>query len=123
MAAETVTVERHGPVLRVRMNRPDKLNAQHPTLITELDAAFAAGAADADVRVIVLSGQGRAFSAGHDLEYPGYDQRLYTDQSRLDMERSLFVDNLLDGPVVDIARERPWNHVGEHRPLVGVAGI
>jgi enoyl-CoA hydratase len=95
MAAETVTVERHGPVLRVRMNRPDKLNAQHPTLITELDAAFAAGAADADVRVIVLSGQGRAFSAGHDLEYPGYDQRLYTDQSRLDMERSLFVDNLL----------------------------
>ncbi len=62
MAAETVTVERHGPVLRVRMNRPDKLNAQHPTLITELDAAFAAGAADADVRVIVLSGQGRAFS-------------------------------------------------------------
>ena len=95
MAAETITVERHGPVLRVRMNRPDKLNAQHPTLITELDAAFAAGAADADVRVIVLSGQGRAFSAGHDLEYPGYDQRLYTDQSRLDMERSLFVDNLL----------------------------
>lgn len=95
MAAETITVERHGPVLRVRMNRPDKLNAQHPTLITELDAAFAAGAADADVRVIVLSGQGRAFSAGHDLEYPGYDQRLYTDQSRLDMERGLFVDNLL----------------------------
>ena len=95
MAAETVVVERHGPVLRVRMNRPDKLNAQHPTLITELDAAFAAGAADADVRVIVLSGQGRAFSAGHDLEYPGYDQRLYTDQSRLAMERTLFVDNLL----------------------------
>jgi enoyl-CoA hydratase len=95
MAAGTVIVERHGPVLRVRMNRPDKLNAQHPTLITELDAAFAAGAADADVRVIVLSGQGRAFSAGHDLEYPGYDQRLYTDQSRLDMERGLFVDNLL----------------------------
>lgn len=58
------------------MNRPDKLNAQKPTLITELDTAFAAGAADADVRVIVLSGQGRAFSAGHDLEYPGYDQRL-----------------------------------------------
>ena len=95
MSAETVVVEHHGPVLRVRMNRPDKLNAQNPTLITELDTAFAAGAADADVRVIVLSGQGRAFSAGHDLEYPGYDQRLYTDQSRLEMERGLFIDNLL----------------------------
>jgi enoyl-CoA hydratase len=95
VSAETVVVEHHGPVLRVRMNRPDKLNAQNPTLITELDTAFAAGAADADVRVIVLSGQGRAFSAGHDLEYPGYDQRLYTDQSRLEMERGLFIDNLL----------------------------
>jgi enoyl-CoA hydratase len=77
------------------MNRPDKLNAQNPTLITELDRAFAAGAADPEVRVIVLSGQGRAFSAGHDLEYPGYDQRQYTYQSRVDMERGLFVDNLL----------------------------
>ena len=95
MAAETVVVERHGPVLRVRMNRPHKLNAQDPTLIAELDAAFAAGAAADDVRVIVLSGHGRAFSAGHDLEYPGYDQRLYTDQSRLEMERGLFIDNLL----------------------------
>lgn len=42
MSAETVVVEHHGPVLRVRMNRPDKLNAQKPTLITELDTAFAA---------------------------------------------------------------------------------
>jgi enoyl-CoA hydratase/carnithine racemase len=55
VAAETVVVERQGPVLRVRMNRPDKLNAQDPTLIAEVDATFAAGAAD--VRVIVLSGQ------------------------------------------------------------------
>lgn len=94
-AYESVLVERQGAILRVRMNRPDKLNAQNPTLITELDRAFAAGAAHPDVRVIVLSGQGRAFSAGHDLEYPGYDQRHYTDQSRLDMERSLFVENLL----------------------------
>ena len=42
MSAQTVVVEHHGPVLRVRMNRPDKLNAQNPTLITELDTAFAA---------------------------------------------------------------------------------
>jgi enoyl-CoA hydratase/carnithine racemase len=42
VSAETVVVEHHGPVLRVRMNRPDKLNAQKPTLITELDTAFAA---------------------------------------------------------------------------------
>jgi enoyl-CoA hydratase len=95
VAIPLVLVERGGAVLRLRLNRPEKLNAQDPALITELDGAFAAGAADPDVRVIVLSGQGRAFSAGHDLEYPGYDQRYYTDQTRLQMERRLFVENLL----------------------------
>jgi enoyl-CoA hydratase len=93
-AYETLKVERHGPVLRIRMNRPAKLNAQNPTLIEEMDAAFTAGAADDEVRVIVLSGEGRVFSAGHDLEYPGYDQRKYTYQTRMDMERSLFVEKL-----------------------------
>ena len=95
MEYQTIKVERRGPVLRIRMNRPEKLNAQNPTLIEEMDAAFAAAGADADVRVVVLSGEGRAFSAGHDLEYPGYDRRGYTYHSRLDMERRLFVDTLL----------------------------
>ena len=66
MGFQAIKVERRGPVLRIRMNRPDKLNAQNPTLIEEMDAAFTAGGADPDVRVIVLSGEGRAFSAGHD---------------------------------------------------------
>ena len=95
MPYEAIVVEKTGAVLRVRLNRPDKLNAQNPTLLNELDAACREGSADPDVRVIVLSGQGRAFSAGHDLEYPGYDQRLYTYQTRMDMERGLFVENLL----------------------------
>jgi enoyl-CoA hydratase/carnithine racemase len=94
MGFDTIKVERHGPILRIRMNRPDKLNAQNPTLIEEMDAAFTEGAANADVRVIVLSGEGRAFSAGHDLEYPGYDRRGYTYHTRIEMERRLFLDKL-----------------------------
>jgi enoyl-CoA hydratase len=92
--ASAVRVERRGPVLRIRMNRPEKLNAQNPALIEAMDVAFAAGVADPEIKVIVLSGEGRAFSAGHDLEYPGFDQRRYTYQTRIDMERRLFLDNL-----------------------------
>jgi enoyl-CoA hydratase len=95
MESGPVKVERHGAVLRIRMNRPKKLNAQNPALINAMDAAFAAGAADPDIRVVVLSGEGRAFSAGHDLEYPGYDRRGYTYQTRLEMERELFIEKLL----------------------------
>ncbi len=75
MTYEAIKVEQQGPVLRIRMNRPEKLNAQNPTLINEMDAAFAAGGADDEVRVVVLSGEGRAFSAGHYLEYAGCGRR------------------------------------------------
>jgi enoyl-CoA hydratase len=95
MSEETIKVERDGAIVRIRMNRPDKRNAQNPTLINEMDAAFMAAGADPDVRVIVLSGEGPSFSGGHDLEYPGYDRRRYTYQTRLDMERDLFVDKML----------------------------
>ena len=95
MGDETILVERAGAIRRIRMNRPEKLNAQNPALINEMDAAFAAAAADPGVRVIILSGEGRAFSAGHDLEYPGFDRRGYTYQTRLDMERETFVEKML----------------------------
>jgi enoyl-CoA hydratase len=94
MGGESIKVERRGPILRIRMNRPGKLNAQNPALIEEMDAAFTEGAADPDVGVIVLSGEGRAFSAGHDLEYPGYDRRGYTYHTRIEMERRLFLEKL-----------------------------
>lgn len=96
MPYETIKVDVvEGIIHRVRMNRPQKRNAQNPTLLNELDAAVGVAAADPDVRVIVLSGEGPAFSAGHDLEYPGFDRRQYTYHTRLDMERRLFVDTML----------------------------
>jgi enoyl-CoA hydratase len=56
-----------GPVTRVILNRPEKLNAQSLGLLAEMDAAFNMAVDDRQCRVIVLSGMGRAFSAGHDL--------------------------------------------------------
>ena len=60
--------EVEGPVAWITMNRPDVANAQNTALIDALDAAFDAADADDDVRVVVLRGEGKHFSAGHDLK-------------------------------------------------------
>lgn len=66
---ETLTIDRDGGVATVWMNRPDRHNAFNETLIAELDAAFAQLDADATVRVVVLAGRGKSFSAGADLNW------------------------------------------------------
>lgn len=49
------------------LNRPEQRNAQNAALLKELDEAFDRAVADREVRVIVLQGKGKHFSAGHDL--------------------------------------------------------
>lgn len=56
-------------VARVTMNRPERHNAFNEGLIAELTASFLELGADPQVRVIVLQGAGRSFSAGADLEW------------------------------------------------------
>jgi len=53
--------------VRLTLNRPAKLNALSGELVEQLDSAMDAAIADPDVRVIVIAGAGRAFSAGYDL--------------------------------------------------------
>jgi enoyl-CoA hydratase len=67
-AFETVRYEVDGPVCTITLDRPDSANAQNTRLIDELDAAFDRADADDDVRVVVLAGEGKHFSAGHDLK-------------------------------------------------------
>jgi len=50
------------------LNRPDKLNAISPAMIAELNHALDRAESDPEVRVILLTGEGRAFSAGFDLD-------------------------------------------------------
>lgn len=57
-----------GPVATVTMNRPEVANAQDTALIDGLTEAFGHAGADDDVRVVVLCGAGKHFSAGHDLK-------------------------------------------------------
>jgi enoyl-CoA hydratase/carnithine racemase len=55
------------PVARITLNRPDKRNPIGPQLIGELLHALAAARVDASVRVVVITGAGKVFSAGGDL--------------------------------------------------------
>ena len=64
---ETVMVERHGPVAVVSLNRPDNLNSFNKTLRRDLLLAVREVNGDDSVRVVVVTGVGRAFSAGADL--------------------------------------------------------
>jgi methylglutaconyl-CoA hydratase len=67
---ETLLIEHHARgVARVTMNRPAVFNAFDEQMIGELDAAFAALAEDSAVRLIVLAGAGKHFSAGADLQW------------------------------------------------------
>jgi 2-(1,2-epoxy-1,2-dihydrophenyl)acetyl-CoA isomerase len=65
MSALIVSVE--AGVQRLTLNRPDKLNAFNPELLGALRAAFRQAAQDAEIRAVLLTGNGRGFCAGADL--------------------------------------------------------
>ena len=69
MSYETVEVLRDGGVATLWMNRPEVHNAFNAQLIADLSAACRALDADASVRVVVLAGRGKSFSAGADLNW------------------------------------------------------
>lgn len=69
----TVNYERRDAVAVVTMNRPEYRNAQNSAMTYALDAAFVRAVDDDEVKVIVLAGAGKHFSAGHDIGTPGRD--------------------------------------------------
>src|ERR1700733_6503042 len=62
-----VLFERRGPVGHLALNRPQKLNAIDTECVDLIEALVGTIEADDEVRVVVVSGRGRAFSAGADL--------------------------------------------------------
>ena len=64
---QTICYEVEGAIASLTLNRPDKLNAINNEMVDELNHALDRAENDEDVRVIVLAGAGRAFSAGFDL--------------------------------------------------------
>ncbi|MEB3371363.1 crotonase/enoyl-CoA hydratase family protein [Saccharopolyspora mangrovi] len=71
MSYEYVQVERHGHVMVIGINRPKKANSFNLQLCRELSSAYAELDADDSIRVGVLHGVGRHFTAGMDLREVG----------------------------------------------------
>jgi len=65
---ESITLERRGHVAILTLNRPDRLNAINRAMMADMPAAVAAVKADDEIRVLVVTGAGRGFCAGADLQ-------------------------------------------------------
>ena len=68
MTFQSITYSVADHVAQLTLNRPERLNALHAGALHEINTAMDRAEADADVRVVVVSGAGRAFSSGFDLK-------------------------------------------------------
>ncbi|MEM2883714.1 MAG: enoyl-CoA hydratase/isomerase family protein [Nitrososphaerales archaeon] len=69
MSFTQIILEKKPPVAKITLNRPEALNALSPTLVNELRQALKDIEQDPQIRVLVLTGSGRAFCAGADLKF------------------------------------------------------
>src|SRR3954470_2106498 len=81
----TIRLEREDGIATIELHRPDRLNAFTEQMLEELVDAFDRTDADDDVRAVVVTGSGRAFCAGADLQ--GGDATFERDAEPFDMDR------------------------------------
>jgi enoyl-CoA hydratase len=108
-----IRLERTPPVATVTLCRPNALNAINPEMLEQLDGALEGLAVDEQIRVVVLTGEGRAFSAGVDLKALGRQPRPEGAVGDLlnDRARSV-IRQLTTMPQVVIARVNGFCYTG-----------
>jgi enoyl-CoA hydratase len=87
--SDSLLVEDRGPIRRLTLNRPDKLNALDANLVQALSDALATASQDGEVRVIVIAGAGRSFCAGYDLSEETGPEKDVLANLRLSLDRLL----------------------------------
>jgi enoyl-CoA hydratase len=110
--SDVLVIDGDGPVRTVTMSRPERLNAVNEQLHRALADVWSGLAADDDVRAVVLTGAGRAFSAGGDTDYltrvaddPQYRYRTMAEARRIVTEMLAFpkpVVAAVNGPAVGL---------------------
>ncbi|MEA2627229.1 MAG: 2-(1,2-epoxy,2-dihydrophenyl)acetyl-CoA isomerase [Candidatus Binatota bacterium] len=98
---ETIEYEKSGAIATLRLNRPERMNGMTNRMVLEAREVLARAAEDREVRVLVLTGSGRAFSAGADLQVIASGGT--PDQDRLRAEDFRSAVLLHEMPAVTIA--------------------
>ncbi len=100
MSFTQIILEKKPPLAKITLNRPEVLNALSPTLISELRQALNDVGQDQQIKVLVVTGSGRAFCAGADLKFMAQaDQRALYDYIQ-SLDELLFRLECLDKPVI-----------------------
>ena len=94
MSDPTILYSMRDGIAEIRLNRPHRLNAVTQQLYDELNAALSAAEADRDARVVLISGEGRAFCVGADLKEhktgrTAFDRRQYLQGEQIVCKRLL----------------------------------
>lgn len=84
---DKVEVIREGALLRVRLNRPAKLNALDTDVLSDIAEIFTDANRDFSIKAIALTGNGRAFSAGADRKSPPGSERMSAKSGASERER------------------------------------
>ena len=101
-AYETILLERRGRLLVVTLNRPEAMNAVNRVLHDELPDALTFAGTDPDSDVVLLTGAGRAFSAGGDIDHMAHNAanpHLFDHEAR-QAKRIVFAMLDIEKPVV-----------------------
>ena len=82
---EFVGLEKRGHIALLKLNRPKALNALNTAMLNEIEMAAAKVERDPEVRVLIISGEGKAFGAGADILITYYAKELagWIDEGRI----------------------------------------
>jgi methylglutaconyl-CoA hydratase len=116
-AYRKITYRAEGGIARIALNRPERRNALDQELLSELRDAVRVSAADANVRVVLVTGAGKDFCSGMDL-------RTFADDASGDLAKFQAEARNMAGLLLDMRRHpRPIVAAVQGRALGGGCGI
>jgi methylglutaconyl-CoA hydratase len=118
-----LAISQAGPVVRVRMTRPDRRNAFDAALIAALAETFGEVAARPGARVVVLEGEGPSFSAGADLDWMRGGLELGEAQNEADAVRLVAMLDAIAGCPLPVVARAHGHALGGGAGLVCAADI